>query len=118
MMSNYLKISLLIGVSLGMVISLVGYLPDFFKIITAVVAYFVAGIVTVSKINDKPHLYAIPASLSAGVIICATYGLEHGSVYTVFVLFGYGIFSVQLIMAFETAFDNVKFIIEKIKSKL
>jgi len=116
-MSNHLRISLIIGSFLGGVIAISNFLPTTLGIIVSVVSCVVAGIVTVIKIDNKPHLYAMPACLISAVFIFTTYGLENGAVYSLCVVWLYGILSVQLCIAFANAFDNVKFLIEKMQGK-
>jgi len=116
-MSNQLRVSLIIGAFLGGTIAVSSFLPSNFGLILSVVSCVVAGIVTVIKIDNKPHLYAMPACFLSAVIVFITYGLENGVVYSLLVVFLYGIISVQLCIALANSFDNVKFLIEKMKGK-
>ncbi|QDP00694.1 hypothetical protein [Thalassotalea sp. PS06] len=116
MYHNLVK-SLAIGSALGIVIAVSRVDSSIVGMLVSLVACLIAGAVTVITISSRPNLYALPATLISGFLICLSYGLKVGLFYTLGVALTYGVISVQLLQAIGVSFDNIKYIFEAIRKK-
>ncbi|MDD8059234.1 hypothetical protein [Shewanella metallivivens] len=116
-MRKNLTKSIIIGSILGLTIGLSQIDSSAIGIFVSIFTCIILGLVTVIVIDERPHLYTIPAILASGIFLFSFYGIEHGAIYTAGVAGVYGIFSVQLFKASFIAIDNLKFLIEKLLKK-
>ncbi|MFT6133442.1 MAG: hypothetical protein ACJAW2_002181 [Shewanella sp.] len=110
MRGNLIK-SLIIGSILGIVIGVSKIDSSNIGLMISLCSCFVLGLMT---IDNKPHLYTLPAIFVSSLFLCAFYGFKYGLVYTAGVAGIYGIFSVQLFQAIFIASDNVRYLVEKL----
>ena len=116
MHSNLYK-SITIGSILGIVIGISKVNESGIGLVISLCLCVVLGLVTVITIDDKPHLYTLPAILISSIFLCAFYGFKYGAVYATGVAVIYGILSVQLFQAIFIASDNVRYLLEKLIKK-
>ena len=116
MPTNLIK-SLIIGSILGIVIGLSKVDSSGIGTIFSLCCCVMLGLVTVLSIDEKPHLYSLPATLASSIFLCAFYGFKLGVTYTLGVAWVYGIFSVQLFQAILVSSENIKSLLEKFLKK-
>ena len=116
-MRKNLKISLIIGTCLGSIIAVSSNFSPIYEIGVSIVSCVIAGFLTVLLIDNKPNLYAMPASIVSLPVMVFTYGIEIGLFYTLAIIWGYGICSVQLFQIIGYPYDNFKSLRERIQNK-
>ena len=111
-MYSNLKKSLAIGAVLGIVIAASKLDTSIMGIIISLIACMVVGVITTIVIPNRPNLYSLLATLISGLFLCLSYGLKKGVIYTIGVVWFYGILSLKLFKNSGVAFDNMKHLVE------
>ena len=114
-MSKNIKKSIAIGLILGVMVALCQIDTSGVGLLIAIFLCLAAGPTTVYLISNRPNHYAILVVIFASLPLCAWYGLSRGLIYTLGISGLYGMISVQLFQALGVAYDNFKFIGEKLK---